>query len=230
MTETVFRVETRNYGETGRRLRREPNLRATAENSTKPIRRAKGARILIRAFLPFTILALFACHSPAWSAPTARGIPTVELGSSETPPFWSANLPGNGMGGEILHAISRHGGIESIVVFFPTKRLIRMKTGNHLGDPEHWPDQKFVAVIPIATFRSSFYYYRPNHKKGIVFSGLSDLRGYTHRGDQKEHQGFVLLRVERYSHRRELQAGIFVQKTPTGTDRFVWDGGIFQGY
>ncbi len=53
-----------------------------------------------------------------------------------------------------------------------------MKTGNHAGDPEHWPDQPFAAIIPIATFRSAFFYYRPHHSQ-IDFSGLNDLNGYT---------------------------------------------------
>jgi len=111
--------------------------------------------------------------------PLALGREIVELGSSETPPFWSANLANDGMCGEILHAISANSGITSKIVFYPTKRLIRMKTGNHVGDPEHWPDQKFEAVIPIATFCSSFYYYKPNHEKAIVFKDLGDLKGFT---------------------------------------------------
>jgi polar amino acid transport system substrate-binding protein len=137
------------------------------------------AGFLSRTCLGVMVWALVAGRCLIWAAPAAEGAPTVEFGSSETPPFWSAQLPENGMGGEMLNTISSRIGLESKIVFYPTKRLIEMKTGNHLGDPEHWPDQDFVAVIPIATFRSSFYYYRPNHDREIVFTGLNDLRGYT---------------------------------------------------
>ena len=136
-------------------------------------------RPFTKAYCLWIVGALIVLQGPIWEISTSGAQQVVDFGSSETPPFWSAHMPHNGMGGEILHAISDNSGISSRIIFFPTKRLIQMKTGNHLGDPEHWPDQEFVAIIPIATFRSSFYYYRPNHDKVIVFSGLDDLKGYT---------------------------------------------------
>ena len=132
-----------------------------------------------RACIRCILAVLIFCYCFNWQMPSLLAWDIVELGSSETPPFWSANLANDGMCGEILYAISANSGITSKIVFYPTKRLIRMKTGNHLGDPEHWPNQRFEAVIPIATFRSSFYYYKPNHEKPIVFKELGSLKGFT---------------------------------------------------
>lgn len=103
----------------------------------------------------------------------------VEFGSSETPPYWSDHLPYKGLGGEILDAISREVGLTSRINFYPTSRIFEMKTGNHLGDPGHWPKQKFVAVIPIAIFNSSLFYYTPHFKNEFVFKRIEDLKGHT---------------------------------------------------
>lgn len=103
----------------------------------------------------------------------------VEFGSSETPPFWSAHLPEDGMAGEILHTISREIGVKSVIKYFPLKRIRKDLTNNHVGNPEIFLGQEFSAIIPIAVFRVAFFYYRPNHEKEIIYKGLDDIKGYS---------------------------------------------------
>ncbi|MBF0495656.1 MAG: transporter substrate-binding domain-containing protein [Deltaproteobacteria bacterium] len=103
----------------------------------------------------------------------------IEFGSSETPPLWSPALPEDGMAGEILHTISREINVRSIIRYIPIKRLRKDLKHNHLGDPENFAGQEFSSFIVIAVFRSSFFYYRPNHPQGITYRTLADLKGYT---------------------------------------------------
>ena len=103
----------------------------------------------------------------------------VEFGSSETPPFWSAHMPDDGMAGEMLHAISKEIGVKSVIKYFPLKRIRQDLTSNHVGNPEIFAGQEFIAIIPIAFFRVAFFYYKPNHEKEIIYRGLDDIKGYT---------------------------------------------------
>lgn len=102
----------------------------------------------------------------------------VEFGSSETPPFWSAHLPENGMAGEILHAMSSEADVKSVIKFIPLKRIRKDLINNHVGNPDNFAGQTFSAIIPIAVFRGAFFYYRPNHTKEIIYRGLDDIKGY----------------------------------------------------
>jgi polar amino acid transport system substrate-binding protein len=103
----------------------------------------------------------------------------IEFGSSDTLPFFSPDLPEDGMAGEMLHAIFAEIGIKSRILYFPLKRLQRDLRGNHLGDPVNFTGQQFSAVIPIALYRAAFFYYRPRHKEGIIYKNPEDLNGYT---------------------------------------------------
>ncbi len=103
----------------------------------------------------------------------------IEFGSSETPPFWSAHMPDDGMGGEVLHAISKEIGVKSVIKISPLKRVRRNLTSNHVGTPEMLAGQEFCAVIPIAVCRLAFFYYKPHHEKEITYRGLGDIKGYT---------------------------------------------------
>jgi polar amino acid transport system substrate-binding protein len=104
---------------------------------------------------------------------------TVEFGSSETPPFWSAHLPEDGMAGEILHAMSSEIDVKSVIKYLPLKRIRKDLIHNHVGNPDNFAGQEFSAVIPIAVFRAAFLYYKPNHKKEIIYRVLDDIKGYT---------------------------------------------------
>ncbi|MBF0508480.1 MAG: transporter substrate-binding domain-containing protein [Deltaproteobacteria bacterium] len=112
-------------------------------------------------------------------AGTAIGQEIIEFGSSETPPLCSPALPEDGMAGEILHTISREINVRSVIRYIPIKRLRKDLKHNHLGDPENFAGQEFSSFIVIAVFRSSFFYYRPNHLQGIIYKTLADLKGYT---------------------------------------------------
>jgi len=103
----------------------------------------------------------------------------VEFGSSDTPPFWSPTLPGNGMAGEILSAIFAEINMRSRILYFPLKRLYTDLRNNHLGDPDNFVGQQFSAIIPVALYRAALFYYKPRHKEGIAYKKQEDLSGYT---------------------------------------------------
>lgn len=105
--------------------------------------------------------------------------PVVILGANESFPYWSKKLPYNGFGGELIDAISRAGGLESVIEFMPLKRLIESATGNDLGNPVFYMDnQEFAAIIPIAVTQVSLYHYDPTHTKKLKFTSLKDLQGF----------------------------------------------------
>nr|WP_320042477.1 transporter substrate-binding domain-containing protein [uncultured Desulfobacter sp.] len=102
----------------------------------------------------------------------------VEFNSSEAPPFWCTSLPDDGMGGEVLHAISKEIGVKSVIKISPLKRARRNLTSNHVGTPEMLAPQDFCAIIPIAVCRLAFFYYKPHHEKEMTYRGLDDIKGY----------------------------------------------------
>lgn len=103
----------------------------------------------------------------------------VILKANESVPYWSKSLPHNGFGGELIDAISRAGGVESVIEFAPLKRLIEDTTDNNLGNPIFYMDnQDFAAIIPIAITQVGLYFYNPTHNKNVKFQSLSDLKGF----------------------------------------------------
>lgn len=103
----------------------------------------------------------------------------VELQANESFPYWAKNLPYNGLGGEIIAAMSEVTGLESRIKFRPLKRLIEDTTNNDLGNPAFYMEnQDFAAIIPIAISEVALYYYDPSHQKSIPFKTLQDLKGY----------------------------------------------------
>jgi len=110
---------------------------------------------------------------------SGSAVAVVEFGSSDTPPFFSPDLPEDGMAGEILHAIFSEINVKSRILYFPLKRLQTDLKNNHLGDPDNFAGQQFSAIIPIAVYRAAFFYYRPLHKEGINYKKPEDLNKYT---------------------------------------------------
>lgn len=103
----------------------------------------------------------------------------VILRANESVPYWSKNLPHNGLGGALVEAISRAGGVESTIEFTPLKRMIEDSTDNNLGNPVFYIDnQDFAAIIPIAITQVGLYYYNPLHDKRVTFKSLGDLKGF----------------------------------------------------
>jgi len=103
----------------------------------------------------------------------------IQFEANESPPFWSKNMPHNGMCGEILQAMSEIAGLQSSIIFKPLKRLIEDTENNDVGNPEFYLQQNdFASIIPIAIYQSAFYYYHPQHPQGISLHKLSDLQHY----------------------------------------------------
>ena len=103
----------------------------------------------------------------------------IQLEANESPPFWSKNMPSNGMCGEILQAMSELAGLQSTITFKPLNRLIDDTENNDLGNPDFYLQQNdFASIIPIAIYQSAFYYYKPNHQAEIVLRSWADLKQY----------------------------------------------------
>lgn len=102
----------------------------------------------------------------------------IEFGSSDTPPFYSPGLAKDGMAGEIVHALLAESGMKGRIHYFPLKRLLTDLRNNHLGDPDNFAGQKFSAIVPVALYRTAFFYYRPRHPKGMQYRKPEDLNGY----------------------------------------------------
>jgi polar amino acid transport system substrate-binding protein len=124
-----------------------------------------------------TILAGLATTLLLCTSVLAQGT-TLTLGANESPPFWSKSLPGYGLCGEILHAISQAAGIQSKIVFLPLQRLIEDDANNDLGNPIFYlPYQEYAAIIPIAIYRAAFYYHQKEHQPPPSITRLEDLVG-----------------------------------------------------
>lgn len=103
---------------------------------------------------------------------------SIKFGANESPPYWSKNAPFNGMCGEILHKLSQIIGQEVQIDFQPLQRLIDNEHNNDLGNPSFYiKNQDFAAIIPIALFYNSFYYYRPNQQQELHIANWNDLKG-----------------------------------------------------
>lgn len=113
----------------------------------------------------------------SFSADFAQAEPIV-FQSTDTPPYWSAQLPGNGLGGEILKLISDEAGVEHVIDYLPVKRFRQSHASYIVGDPDVLLVQKHRAILPIAVFRSAFFYYKPLHDV-IEYHSLRDLKGHT---------------------------------------------------
>ena len=107
------------------------------------------------------------------------GEDTIVLEANEAPPFWSKGLPHDGMAGEIIYEMSKVAKLKSVIKFKPLSRLIEDDTNNDLGNPSFYiNNQDFGAIIPIAIYHVSMYYYAPNHKKKLTFRSIEDLKGF----------------------------------------------------
>jgi polar amino acid transport system substrate-binding protein len=98
--------------------------------------------------------------------------------TTDTPPYWSAVLPDNGIGGSILKLLSNEAGVKYSLDYLPVKRFRNSTAPYIVGDPEILLNQKNRAIFPIAVFRSAFFYYKPRHDV-INPTSMRDLRGRT---------------------------------------------------
>jgi polar amino acid transport system substrate-binding protein len=102
----------------------------------------------------------------------------VEFLSTDTPPYWSAKLPENGLGGSLLHLISAAAGVTYSIKYLPVKRYSTSVAPFIVGDPDLLTNQKDRAIFPIGVFHSAFFFYRPHHELIKVHS-IRDMRGHT---------------------------------------------------
>ncbi len=87
----------------------------------------------------------------------------VILNVNEAPPFFSKDLPSNGMCGEIIHEMSKAAGLDTEIQFKPLSRMIKEDNNNDVGDPAFFmPHQDFISIIPIALYHVAFYHYYPD--------------------------------------------------------------------
>lgn len=130
----------------------------------------------------FFIGCVFLLVSILWFSPHSVNSEEAEIvfDSTDTPPFWSKRLPADGMCGEILHAIADQAKVKIHIEYIPIGRMLgNRKHGNHLGNPIFWTEhQQFSAIVPIAFFRTSLFYYRPHHP-AIEYKTIDSLKGYT---------------------------------------------------
>ncbi len=88
----------------------------------------------------------------------------VILEANIAPPFWSPNLPFNGLGGEIIHEISKIEDINATIVYKPLSRIIDDDSNNDLGNPAFFiKNQEYQEIIPILIYDIAFYYYEKDH-------------------------------------------------------------------
>lgn len=102
----------------------------------------------------------------------------VVFQSTDTPPYWSASLPENGLGGAMLHLVSAAAGVQYSIEYVPVKRFRHSLAPYIVGDPDLLISPKRLAIFPIGVFHSAFFYYKPHHD-AIDFHGLRSLQGYT---------------------------------------------------
>lgn len=98
--------------------------------------------------------------------------------STDTPPYWSANLPDNGLGGAILKLVSEAAKVDYSIEYLPVKRFRKSLFPYIVGDPELLIHSKRRAIFPIGLFRAAFFYYKAKHDV-IRLNSPKDLRGYT---------------------------------------------------
>jgi len=125
--------------------------------------------------LYLTSLLCFFLYLASWTIAAK----TIHFGANESPPYWSSQMPEQGMCGEILQVLSEEAGLNAQITFKPLKRLIEDMHNNDLGNPAFYiKKQDFAGIIPIALYQASFYYYQPNHSNKITLRRLADLKQY----------------------------------------------------
>ncbi|NWF35684.1 transporter substrate-binding domain-containing protein [Mariprofundus sp. KV] len=103
----------------------------------------------------------------------------VKLDANESRPFLSPSLAKDGMVGEIIHAASAAAGIESQIIYKPLKRMIENDSNNDLGNPMFFMNnQDFSAVVPLAVYHVSLFYYRPKHGHAHEIVSVESLKDH----------------------------------------------------
>ncbi|HEX5364185.1 MAG TPA: hypothetical protein VFW59_07930 [Gallionella sp.] len=102
----------------------------------------------------------------------------VVFQSTETPPFWSASLPDNGLGGELLSLLSEAAGLPHRLEYLPVARFRSSLAPYIVGDPDILISKEHRAIFPLCVFRAAFFFYKPHHE-ALEFRGIESLKGHT---------------------------------------------------
>lgn len=124
-------------------------------------------------------IGLSLCLSCSILSSTTYAESIITLDANESRPYWSAAMPGQGMCGEIVDAISSVAGIRSELVFKPLKRMIEDDSNNDLGNPAFYMNnQEFAAIIPITVIHTALFSYDPDRTRQLTTGSLSALKGF----------------------------------------------------
>lgn len=119
------------------------------------------------------------CYLLLLFSATAARADVVVLEANESPPYWSKSLPGGGLGGELVQAISEAANLKTRIDFVPLSRMIEDRNNNDLGNPEFYmAEQEFAAIIPLALTEAAIFYYRPHFGVAPKIANFDDLKHY----------------------------------------------------
>ncbi|MBK9160086.1 MAG: transporter substrate-binding domain-containing protein [Nitrosomonadales bacterium] len=148
--------------------------------------RTSGLRVLLSCL--FLTLALEAHAQEA----------TVVFDSTETPPIWSASIPGGGLGGELLSLLSKKAGVSYSMRYLPPARYSRSTSPFIVGNPNLLVNERNRAIFPIGHIHLTYFYYRPEHEPSPIRT-LADLAGHRLgllRGTVEDLEAFERLKVK----------------------------------
>lgn len=106
------------------------------------------------------------------------GNQSITFQSTESPPYWSAALPDDGLGGAMLKLFSEKAGFQYTIEYVPSNRFHVSSAPYMLGDPDFLKNQQQRAIIPIGIFHSAIFFYKPHHDS-MVINSMKDLSGHT---------------------------------------------------
>jgi polar amino acid transport system substrate-binding protein len=132
-----------------------------------------------RSYDLFRFIHILLAVALVWALPVQAEL--VVFQSTETPPYWSSQLPDNGFGGSLLRLLSTQAGVDYSIEYLPVKRFSNRAAAYVVGDPDLLIEQKHSehrVIFPIGIFHSAFFYYSPQHEVMAVRS-LRDMRGHT---------------------------------------------------
>lgn len=113
---------------------------------------------------------------------------TIKLVIYEYPPLTTFDMPNMGLCPEIIQAAFSAAGVavtveNQVVKSLAVYSLVQDNSAAMLGvESDFTKDQlKQLNVVPCYIMTGRYFYYRPNHKKGLVWNGqLDSLKGYTY--------------------------------------------------
>jgi polar amino acid transport system substrate-binding protein len=126
---------------------------------------------------PASLIGAFQLGVALWCALPVQAEPVVFM-STDSPPYWSAQLPDNGYAGSMLNLFSAEAGVDYAIEYLPVKRYSNSNATFIVGDPDLLNDPKHLAIFPIGLFHAAFFFYTP-HQAVIEVHSLRNMKGHT---------------------------------------------------